>query len=145
MSENSFYVPVGQGTEVSLIKWLQGAEIAVHEVMQQKFKAGVVVANVPFNSQLKRSIIAINHPDRADTVRIYVKGAPEIVLANCSYHYESAEYSQNLPNGERYKPANKVQMGEEDKRRVLAEMEKMAKNSHRTIAFSYTDMTLKEF
>ena len=36
MTENSFYVPVGNGTEVSLIKWLQDAEIAVHDVMQKK-------------------------------------------------------------------------------------------------------------
>lgn len=105
MSENSFYIPVGQGTEVSLIKWLQGAEIPVHETMQHKFMDGVVVANVPFNSQLKRSIIAIKHPEREDTVRIYVKGAPEVVLANCSFHYTSEE--AQYPNGERYRQAIK--------------------------------------
>jgi len=33
MTKNSFYVPVGNGTEVSLIKWLQDAEIPVHDVM----------------------------------------------------------------------------------------------------------------
>lgn len=33
MTENSFYIPVGNGTEVSLIKWLQNADIAVHETM----------------------------------------------------------------------------------------------------------------
>ena len=37
MTENSFYIPVGQGTEVSLIKWLQDAEIPVHEIMDYKF------------------------------------------------------------------------------------------------------------
>lgn len=57
MTENSFYVPVGNGTEVSLLKWLQDAEVAVHEVMQTK--DGHVRAHVPFSSTLKRSIIAI--------------------------------------------------------------------------------------
>lgn len=33
MTDNSFYVPIGNGTEVSLIKWLQDAEIPVHDVM----------------------------------------------------------------------------------------------------------------
>ena len=33
MTENAFYIPVGNGTEVSLIKWLQGAEIPVHKIM----------------------------------------------------------------------------------------------------------------
>ena len=60
MTENSFYLPVGNGTEVSLLKWLQKAEIAIHEVMATK--AGNVVAQVPFNSKLKRSIIAVKHP-----------------------------------------------------------------------------------
>ena len=44
MSKNSFYVPVGNGTEVSLIKWLQAAEIPVHEIMQQKYNDDVVLA-----------------------------------------------------------------------------------------------------
>jgi len=81
MTENSFYVPVGQGTEVSMIKWLQSAEIPVHEIMAHK--ANNVLAQVPFDSKLKRSIIAVRHPQMADTVRVYVKGAPEIVFSNC--------------------------------------------------------------
>ena len=80
MTENSFYVPVGNGTEVSLIKWLQEAEIPVHEIMAQRDQGNLVMAQVPFNSQLKRSIIAVRHPSQVDTVRIYVKGAPEKVV-----------------------------------------------------------------
>jgi magnesium-transporting ATPase (P-type) len=78
MTDNSFYVPVGNGTEVSLLKWLQAAEIPVHEVMA--LKAGKICAQVPFSSKLKRSIIAVELPDLQDTVRIYIKGAPEIVV-----------------------------------------------------------------
>lgn len=62
MTENSFYVPVGQGTEVSLIKWLQDAEIPIHDKMMQT-EGGRVLAHVPFDSNLKRSIIAVNHPE----------------------------------------------------------------------------------
>ena len=80
MTENSFYVPVGNGTEVSLIKWLQDAEIPVHDYMQKK--EGRVYAQVPFDSQLKRSIIAVHHPEMQDIVRVYIKGAPEIVIPN---------------------------------------------------------------
>jgi len=47
------------------------------------------LAQVPFNSNLKRSITAVEHPDLADTVRIYIKGAPEIVVPNCKNHYMS--------------------------------------------------------
>ena len=66
MTENSFYIPVGNGTEVSLLKWLQKAEIPIHEVMSSKQDKETgrsnVLAHVPFNSKLKRSIIAVKHP-----------------------------------------------------------------------------------
>ena len=87
MTENSFYVPVGNGTEISLIKWLQAAEIPVHEKMHSK--QGRVLAQVPFDSKLKRSIIAVRHPEIQDTVRIYIKGAPEIVVEKCQNHYNA--------------------------------------------------------
>lgn len=87
MDDNSFYVPKGNGTEVSLIRWLQGAEIPVHEVMASK--EGRVLAEVPFNSKLKRSITAIQLPDMQDTVRIFIKGAPEIIVRNCKNHFMS--------------------------------------------------------
>ena len=89
MTENSFYLPVGNGTEVSLLKWLQKAEIAIHEKMATK--SGNVVAQVPFNSKLKRSIIAVKHPELQDTVRVYVKGAPEIVVNACKNTYDKED------------------------------------------------------
>ena len=46
-------------------------------------KDGRVLAHVPFDSNLKRSIIAVHHPEMDNTVRIYVKGAPELVVNAC--------------------------------------------------------------
>ena len=87
MTKNSFYVPVGQGTEVSLIKWLQDAEIPIHEKMAMK--DGRVLAHVPFDSNLKKSIIVIEHPELEQTVRIFVKGAPEVVIESCQFAFET--------------------------------------------------------
>ena len=39
-----------------------------------------MLAHVPFDSNLKRSIIVVNHPELENTIRIYVKGAPEKVV-----------------------------------------------------------------
>lgn len=132
MDENSFYVPVGNGTEVSLIKWLQAAEIPVHDIMATKEQTGRVCAQVPFNSNLKRSIIAVEHPLLQDTVRIYVKGAPEIVVANAQNHYD--------------KDGNKVPFRQDEKDTLFRLMEeKMTTNSLRTLAFSYRDMSINDF
>ena len=82
MTENSFYAPVGNGTEVSLLKWLQDAEVPVHEIIKHKQIAGKVRYTLPFESRLRQSVIAVEHPDFAenDTVRVYIKGAPETLL-----------------------------------------------------------------
>ena len=143
MTENSFYVPVGNGTEVSLIKWLQSAEIPVHEYMA--IKQGNVLAQVPFDSKLKRSIIAVRHHELQDTVRIYIKGAPEIVVNNCSNQYKSQKTQS--PDGEVYQQASKVPLNDIEKQDILREYQenRMAVNSLRTIAFSYADMSISEF
>ena len=107
MTENSFYEAVGNGTEVSLIKWLQDAEIPVHEYMAKK--EGRVYAQVPFDSKLKRSIIAVHHPELQDIVRVYIKGAPEIVLKNCTSHYKSGDLQRD---GTRY--AEKVPLSQHE-------------------------------
>ena len=147
MTENSFYVPVGNGTEISLIKWLQAAEIPVHEKMHSK--QGRVLAQVPFDSKLKRSIIAVRHPEIQDTVRIYIKGAPEIVINNCSNQYKSHDSQMQHADGtiENYQAANKVPLSDMEKQQILADYQesRMAINSLRTIAFSYSDMSESEF
>ena len=82
MTENSFYVPVGNGTETSLIRWLQEADVPVHEKIRQK--TGRVLFSRPFDSRLQRSVVAVEHPVIQDCVRVYVKGAPEVVLGKCN-------------------------------------------------------------
>lgn len=125
MTDNSFYVPVGNGTEVSLIKWLQNAEIPAHEIIRQK--AGNVIYSHPFDSELKKSVIAVQHPGLNDTVRVYVKGAPETVVENCSRHYKS--------NGE-------LDALSYDQQNYVLEnimTDRMAKLGHRVMAFAVND------
>lgn len=52
-------------------------------------------ARIPFDSIRKRSIVAVRPVDMTDTVRVYVKGAPEFIIPNCSTHYNSA--GQKVP------------------------------------------------
>ena len=131
MTENSFYEAVGNGTEVSLIKWLQDAEIPVHEYMMKK--EGRVYAQVPFDSKLKRSIIAVHHPELQDIVRVYIKGAPEIVVPNCLNHYN--ESGQKTP------------MTQDERNYLLQDTMKsrMTSNGHRVLAFSMHDFSVSQF
>ena len=131
MTENSFYVPQGNGTEVSLINWLQGAQIPVHKIMLER--EGRIRAWIPFDTKLKRSIIAIEHPQVADAVRVYIKGAPETVVNNCVAHYDQT--------------GNKVAFDQEQKNYVLTEImrDSMTKKGFRALAFSYRDYSIDDF
>jgi len=43
---------------------------------------------VPFASSNRRQITAIKHPEIEDIVRVYVKGAPEIVISSCTSYFD---------------------------------------------------------
>jgi len=132
MSENSFYIPKGQGTEVSLIKWLQDAEEPVHEMMMKKFDNDFVLANIPFSSNTKKSIIAVKHPDLVETVRVYIKGAPEIVIPTCQSHYGADAQLKDFDSSERSYLTDNI-------------LNEMTTKSLRTMAFSYADMAEQKF
>ncbi len=124
-------MPVGNETEVSLIKWLQGAQINVHKLMHERVESEA--ARIPFNSEAKRSIVASRPKDMADTVRVYVKGAPEYVLPNCDSHFNAS--------------AQKVPLGSDTKDYIVNRVikEQMTTQGLRTLAFSYREFTEEQF
>lgn len=129
MNDQAFYEPVGNGTEVALLKFLQDAEIPVHDVIKEK--VGFVEYQIPFSSSRKTSAIAIKYPDH-DLVRVFVKGAPEYIIFNCSQTYD--EFGLTTL--------------EETQQQVLANDvvgQKYCKNGLRCLAFAYKDYNLQTF
>ena len=81
MADDATYKPVGSGTECGLLQFLQDNEILIHEEIKRKI--GRILTVIPFNSQRKRQIVAIQHPDDSNIVRIIAKGAPEVLITKC--------------------------------------------------------------
>lgn len=75
------YVPVGNGTEIGLLRFLQDADVPIH--LHTNFKNGRTKMISPHTPDRKRSAIALESPQRQGKVVIYVKGAPEIILNYC--------------------------------------------------------------
>jgi len=42
---------------------------------------------IPFNSKRKRACTALRHPEDSSKVRVFLKGAPEIVLNYCTRYF----------------------------------------------------------
>lgn len=129
MNENAFYIPVGNGTEVSLLKWLQRAEIPVHALI--KNKETQQRATLPFNSDEKFSVTAMEFDGK---VRVYVKGAPEEVIKKCSKKFS--------------RDGSEVELEDSDVRYILNDMSANTfckKEGLRVIAFSYFDIDIDTF
>lgn len=74
-------IPKGNCTEQGLIKYLMEVGIKASEVIRQK--EDNILQVIPFNSARKRACTAVRHPTVENTVRVFVKGAPEIVIDLC--------------------------------------------------------------
>lgn len=117
------YVPVGNATEVGLLKFLQDADIPVHLLIQQKL--GRIKTLSPFSSYKKRSATVVQNPNRPGTVTVYLKGAPEVVLDMCT--------SIQSGNGI-------VQLSPDLAEELKKEVDFMASKPLRVISFAYFEM-----
>lgn len=124
------YKPVGNPTEVGLLRFLQDADQPIHLLIQQKL--GRIRAVSPFSSYRKRSVTAIQNPNRPDTITVYLKGAPEVVLDMCT-SYQSADNIEpkDLDN--------------EKKEEINGLVDDMAYMPMRVIAFGFFEMEEKEW
>lgn len=78
-------------------------------------------------------MVAIAHEDNADSVRIYIKGAPEVIVPKCHEQFDMH--------------GHRAGFDENEKHNVLVEImqKKMTTLAMRPIAFSYVDMSIHEF
>jgi Ca2+ transporting ATPase len=60
--------------------------VLAHDIIRQK--EGRILEVIPFNSGRKRACTVIRHPDDQNLVRVFVKGAPEIVIEYCDKYYD---------------------------------------------------------
>lgn len=131
MSDKAYYEPVGNGTEVGLIKFLQDAEIPVHELIKKKL--GRIETIIPFSTIRKKSLVAVRHPDHDDLIRVYIKGAPEVVVSKCSrtYHVDGKV----------------IPMDDDQTNYILNDIliQKFTTAGYRTLAFAYKDIPAAEF
>ena len=80
--ENGAKETTGNVTEVGLIKYLTQSKVNTEKLIEQREK-NEIIFKLPFNSKRKRATTVIKHPSQAGKVRVFVKGAPEIIIEKC--------------------------------------------------------------
>ncbi len=131
IDQEAFYKPVGNGTECGLITFLQQNEIPIQEIIMQK--EGQIETTIPFSSIKKRMVVAVRHPTHEDMVRIYVKGAPEIVLGLCKKTIGT--------------DGSVIQLSEQENDYILTDVlqDKFSQEGYRNLALAYKEMAASEF
>jgi len=122
---------MGNSTEQGLLKFLMSKQVdAFNEIRK---KDGNIVVGIPFNSKRKRACTAVKHPDDPNLVRVFLKGAPEIVMDYCTKYYNA--------------DGNVEQLSESKKNQIIHEVvqQTFAAAALRTILIAYTDYSVAEY
>ena len=121
----------GNSVDTCLLEFLQDNDIEVEK--EVKILETNLLAAVPFIPYKMRSITVLQHPADPNLVRVYVKGAPEVVLTSCSQKHDS--------EGEI------VPFSGEEQQKLMEEVitEQFAKRCFRTIVCAYKDLSKEEY
>ena len=79
-----------------MIRFLQEMGVKAHDVIREKDDR--IEVFIPFNSARKRACTALRHPNKPDTVRVFVKGASEMVIELCDKYFDANGREQELTN-----------------------------------------------
>ena len=120
----------GNPTDVGLFNFLMGSGIDCEKYIAQKAEEGFILFKIPFTSKRKRqtTVVLID-----GAVRVFVKGAPEIVIQHCD--------SMIGENGE------EVDLNQERKDEIIGDtvVKKFAAKCYRTLLVAYSDYSLDEW
>lgn len=119
------YEAKGNCTEVGLMNFLKLAGVDVPDILKKK--DGKILEVIPFNSARKRACSVIRHPDDENMVRVFLKGAPEIVMNYCSATFDN--HGSVIP------------LTEDGKKDIVDNIiqNNFAKKAFRTLLISYRD------
>ena len=126
-----FYEPMGNCTEQGLIRYLQNVGVPAHDVI--RLKDDRILQTIPFNSRRKRACTAVQLPGTSNVIRVFLKGAPEIVIEHCASFFE--------------KDGRVEELTAQKKKEIVEDVvcKTFAQKAYRTIMIAYTDITVEQY
>lgn len=103
----------------------------VHDIMKKSF--GRIETEFPFSTMRKRQVTAVRHPEKESIVRVYMKGAPEVVVSRCTRTYHT--------------DGKVIPMEDTQINYILNDIliQKFTTAGYRTLAFAYKDIPYDDF
>lgn len=122
--------PAGNVTEQGLLRFLLDLKVPCQKILLKKDEH--ILQVIPFNSLRKKATTAIRHPSNPKLIRIFCKGAPEIVLSCVNKMFDRS--------------GQVVYIDEAKKNEIMKKIvaEKFAVKAYRTLLIAYADYTEDE-
>jgi Ca2+ transporting ATPase len=121
------YLAKGQALEVGMIDFLLENGEDVHSLFVKRNVNCVTLIQFPFDPVLKRKTVVRNNATNSESVRIYVKGAPEEVIPLCNATVDNEILS--------------VEFGREDQERVLEHINnEICGYGHKPITYAFKEI-----
>lgn len=126
------YEPKGQPLEVGLINFLVNNNEDVPATFMNRNSQTPMMLQIPFDQYLKRKVVLRQVQGKPDIVRVYVKGAPELVMPLCN---------QTLDHN-----GNRKEFEDSDQGNILNHIvsNDMADQGLKVLSFAYKDMEVDE-
>jgi len=129
------YTPKGSPVEVGLLKFLIEQEVPVQDQLVERERMYQLKTMIPFSSDRKRMTVAYKLPGEENTVRVVVKGAPELLIPLCTRELDSSndanEFEGTGSHGENHLEA------------IVSES--IAKTGQKPLTIAYRDFDAGEF
>jgi magnesium-transporting ATPase (P-type) len=125
------YEPKGQEIEVALIRFLIDNEIPAYDMLKVRNLYARKIHNFPYSTKEPIMVVVREVASSPDLVRVYVKGAPEIVLKHCERYYNNQFMPEDL--------------NENEKSNILDNhIVDMAQRAQKVISYAYKEMSLSD-
>jgi len=131
MDLDGMYRPKGNLIDSAIIQLLLDNDILLFQFRFDREEN--LLLEIPFDSNRMRVTTIMRVPRSDGVVRVYIKGAPEIILTECKHLFNA--------NGER------VKITEHDKRNLLHDHvnDSIAKQGLKPLAVAYKEMTFDQY
>lgn len=122
-------VAIGNVTECGLINYLLASNVDCEELISHRKRPNFLQFDIPFDSGRKRATSVVQLPN--GNVRVFVKGAPEVVIEMCDYFHT----------------INGVQDLEKSKKKQIIQetVKDFAGKCYRTLLVAYLDFSASQW
>ncbi len=131
MDDDAVYRAKGNKIDCALINFLMDNDVEAHSAMKEV--SSRICAIIPFSPFRMMATTVVIQEDEQSTVRVFTKGAPELLVPKCTSCFDENGELRELTEAQREALLRDVCV------------QQIAKEGDKPLAFAYKDIDIKDF